>query len=129
VGGEQRKKKKKKIHCSCHKRKSFEPETRRRKISILLPFQKSLDFLVETESRCSVVFHVKLVLVGEMLINASLSKHRIHAMMVAEENIAELLLAVELFVLLRQRFFAVFVHKAGDEFRQTVIPSLSPLTD
>jgi hypothetical protein len=59
------------------------------------------------------MLHVKLVLVGEVLVDASLAKHRVNFIVLAEENVAENFLAVELLALLGEDFFAVLVDKAA----------------
>lgn len=59
------------------------------------------------------MLHVKLVLVGEVLVDASFAKHRVNSIMLAEEDVAELFLTEELLTLLRLDFVAVLVDKAA----------------
>lgn len=58
------------------------------------------------------MFHVKLLLFGEVLVDASFAKDWIHAMVVANENVAELFLSVKFFVLFRLNFVSVLVNEA-----------------
>lgn len=65
--------------------------------SFSLPFKEAFDFLVQIESCSSMMFHVEFVFIGEMIINASLSEHRINAVVLSKKKIAQLFLAVKKF--------------------------------
>jgi hypothetical protein len=58
------------------------------------------------------VFHVKLLLVSQMIINGTFAKYRVDSIMLAKENVAEDFLSLELFQLFRDDFFAKLVHEA-----------------
>lgn len=57
------------------------------------------------------MFHVKFVFVGEMIVGASFTKHRVDSIVISNENIAELLLALEILDLLHFNFLAELVNE------------------
>lgn len=81
-----------------------------------LPFQESFNFLEQIKSSGSVMFHVKLFFVTDVIVDTAFAKYRIHPVVLSDENIAELFLAFNFFhELFRFDFLAKFVNKSVDE--------------
>lgn len=65
------------------------------------------------------VLHEELLLVGQMVVNTTLAEHGKDPVVIAQENVAKLLLAAELFELFRLNFLSVFVDEP-EESRETL---------
>ena len=74
------------------------------------------------------MFHVKLFLVGKVIVNATLTKNRVNTVMLSKENISELLFSFKLFVLFCLNFLAVLVDEAvwdENKFRIKIVNLLN----
>lgn len=59
------------------------------------------------------MLHIELVLVTQMIVNASLTKHWIDAIVLSQENVAELFFALLRFDFLRENFLSVLVDETN----------------